>query len=182
MSEHLDPTNPDRTTPIPTGSAGTGSTVAAGSSRRGLPFAAVVGLLALALVLVGGIAYAITSASQGTGTSTPGAAPTAAGGSPTTKGSATAKHKRLLGRITAISGNTWTLATPKAGVVQVTIDAKTRFGTAAKPAQRTAFKVGSLVGVAGQVHGGKVTAKRVLLAPAKTAKTASPSSTATAAA
>ncbi len=129
--------------------------------RHGVAFAITAGVLA-AVLISGATAFAVGMVTSGSGQSAASApleANKAAGGA---LGHGAARSTNATkGRITAMSGSNWTVATLKGGDVQVTVDASTRFGTRAKPATAGDFTVGETIVVVGARSGDGITATRI---------------------
>lgn len=143
----------------------------------------LVAVLAVAGAVGGGYAWG-HSASPSSGTVAQSAPATSPPSTPkaATKGNKTAnksKEPAAHGQLTAINGDSWTVQTAKAGVVTVTVNGSTKFGTEKKPGARTDFTVGSQVAVTGTKSGDTITATRIVLAPPKPSATPAPSATPT---
>ncbi|WP_018178101.1 DUF5666 domain-containing protein [Jongsikchunia kroppenstedtii] len=68
----------------------------------------------------------------------------------------------VVGSITAINGNSWTVQARQGSTVTVGITSDTAFGTTKKPEQESDFAVGDKVAVVGHRSGDSITAKRVV--------------------
>ncbi|WP_059036800.1 DUF5666 domain-containing protein [Gordonia desulfuricans] len=71
----------------------------------------------------------------------------------------------VMGEITAINGDTWTVRTGDDTEITVTVGGETGFGTGRAPAERGDFAVGDEVMVAGDRDCDKITATRIAKAP-----------------
>ena len=83
-------------------------------------------------------------------------------GNPTPAG-ATHPSPSVRGRITAVTDVSWTVAPAQGAPVTVEIAPGTRFGTARKPLDGSAFPVGTSVGVIGTRQADHVVADRIVL-------------------
>lgn len=123
------------------------------SRHRTAILTGVIGLI-IGGVVGGLIGWGATDNSSHSSTSAPVAAPAH-------HKSAKPAHHGVRGSITAISGDSWTVRSPKGAGVTVTINSSTAFGTAKKPQQASDFAVGDNIVVVGTRNGSTVTATRV---------------------
>jgi Domain of unknown function (DUF5666) len=139
------------------------------------------------LALGAGAAYAaVSSGSSATPVSNSAiATPTTLPATTPATGSATGKaHPRLLrGKVTVISGNTWTVETRAGTAVTVEVTSTTQFGTKAAPSSPSSFAVGDAIAVVGpRTSPTTVTARRIVGAHPARGATAPTSPTTTGAA
>ncbi|MGW0038328.1 DUF5666 domain-containing protein [Gordonia sp. NPDC003376] len=94
-------------------------------------------------------------------------------------GSGMRTGRGVIGQITAINGDTWTVRTGDNTDITVTVGGETGFGTGRAPAERSDFAVGDEVVVAGLRDGDTMTATRIAKASDRGAQgnTTTPGST-----
>jgi hypothetical protein len=140
---------------------------------RVLTVTALVAVTAVVVVLTHAVGAPPAAA---TATTTAPATTASAGGS-ATAGSAPGKTHHssptARGTVTALDGDTWTVAPTPGAPITVAVTTETGFGTLRAPVARHFFTVGTEVAVIGSLTGTTVTAQRIILAP-----TRSPSATA----
>lgn len=138
------------------------------AARSGRPVA-LLALLTFVVLALGVGSYAVTRQFL---PARPAAAATAATAAATPLPSSSADPplgRPVRGRITAISGGTWTVQPAKGGPVTVVVSQRTKFGTRKAPAPASEFTVGTRVAVAGPRTGDRVQANRITIPPAAAA-------------
>jgi len=144
---------------------------------RSLPRAALVAIVVTGLLVIGGTAFGISSMTDnGTSprsvaypstTSTPD---DAQNGSISRLGVGRCmaigrwlRRHAILGELTDMSGEQWTVKTLQRGTFTVAINDDTEFGTKRREATRDDFTVGSKVGVVGEIQDQTITARRIIM-------------------
>ncbi len=69
----------------------------------------------------------------------------------------------VIGRLTGVTGSTWTLTSSAGATMTVSITPQTLFGTKKVPAAQSQFAVGQTVRITGEVTGSTITAQRIVM-------------------
>ncbi len=107
-----------------------------------------------------GLAVAVVAGVSACGSSTTSSAPASSTSAAASSSTAKPHHRgdAVFGKIATETANSWTLTKKDGSTVTVTITPQTVFGSKKNPEQASAFTVGEMVAVRGQVSGTTVTA------------------------
>lgn len=138
--------------------------------RHALGVGVAAAVLAV-VVVAGGTAWGVSAAVAAGNTAVPAAVSAAAHAQQGTAAGSRMHAKGVVGSLTAISGDTWTVRSAAGATITVTVGSSTAFGTQQKPAGASSFVVGDRIAVLGARSGDTVTATRIVhLAAAKRAR------------
>lgn len=162
-----DATSPASTPPSPMGDVAPSTP----RVRRGIALGIAGGALAVVAVAgltAWGVSAAVAAPHATTVQTVAHASPASAKTGAAAKGTGAARRAHgVVGAITAINGDTWTIHAASGRTVTVAVNGRTTYGTKKKPATASDFTVGQRIAVLGARKGDAVTATHVIALPAR---------------